>query len=176
MSEYKDSNVGLGMVPHTKSCRCLECENERWRKKLAEANVRLEQATTDHLRLIKKYHEVREQRDAANARTEEALHASAPDGCKCADCTMDREPCPKCYAAWWQSKHPHTFMVSVDDSTINALREQVKVLLERERINLHHYGRHANHCMKLDYLDERSMASTCGFDETLAATEPKEKP
>ena len=37
-----------------------------------------------------------------------ALHASAPLGIKCADCTMDAEPCPTCYRTWWQMRHPHT--------------------------------------------------------------------
>ena len=26
---YEQSNVGMGMVPHKKSCRCNECEIER---------------------------------------------------------------------------------------------------------------------------------------------------
>ena len=36
-----------------------------------------------------------------------ALHASAPVGYKCADCSMDSEPCPFCYAAWWHVRHPN---------------------------------------------------------------------
>jgi hypothetical protein len=40
-----------------------------------------------------------------------ALHASAPAGLKCADCTMDGEACPDCYAAWWRSRHPHTQVI-----------------------------------------------------------------
>lgn len=39
------------------------------------------------------------------------LHASAPPGCKCADCTMDEEPCPTCYAVGWKKKHPNTHQV-----------------------------------------------------------------
>ena len=39
------------------------------------------------------------------------LHASSPVGMKCADCTMDQEPCPMCYAAGWQKKHPNTHQV-----------------------------------------------------------------
>jgi hypothetical protein len=35
-----------------------------------------------------------------------AMHASAPPDHKCADCTMDREPCPTCYHAWWTKRHP----------------------------------------------------------------------
>ena len=38
----------------------------------------------------------------------DALHASAPAGHKCADCTMDKEPCPACYTVWWQKRHPNT--------------------------------------------------------------------
>lgn len=36
----------------------------------------------------------------------EALHASAPPGCKCSDCTIDKEACPTCYSAWWKKRHP----------------------------------------------------------------------
>ena len=35
-----------------------------------------------------------------------ALHVSAPKGYKCSDCTMDGEPCPDCYIAWWKKRHP----------------------------------------------------------------------
>ncbi len=37
----------------------------------------------------------------------EAAHASAPEGCKCSDCSIDNEPCPTCYAAWWKKRHPN---------------------------------------------------------------------
>lgn len=37
----------------------------------------------------------------------EPLHASAPPGSKCSDCTIDGEPCPTCYEAWWRTRHPH---------------------------------------------------------------------
>jgi hypothetical protein len=33
-----------------------------------------------------------------------ALHASAPSGHKCADCSIDGVPCPTCYAAWWPTR------------------------------------------------------------------------
>ncbi len=46
----------------------------------------------------------------------EALHASAPAGYKCADCTMDKEPCPDCYTAWWTKRHPNTVRTSVSHS------------------------------------------------------------
>jgi hypothetical protein len=42
----------------------------------------------------------------------EILHASAPEGCKCSDCQMDQEPCPVCYQAWWQRRHPNTIQVA----------------------------------------------------------------
>lgn len=29
-----------------------------------------------------------------------AMHASAPAGMKCADCSIDKEPCPTCLSAW----------------------------------------------------------------------------
>lgn len=35
-----------------------------------------------------------------------ALHAAAPKGLLCADCTMDKEACPTCYKVWWQRRHP----------------------------------------------------------------------
>ena len=38
---------------------------------------------------------------------EKALHASAPPGTKCADCSIDGEACLDCYAVWWKSRHPN---------------------------------------------------------------------
>lgn len=35
------------------------------------------------------------------------LHAAAPAGSKCSDCTIDGEACPTCYEAWWRARHPH---------------------------------------------------------------------
>lgn len=35
------------------------------------------------------------------------LHAAAPEGYKCSDCTIDGEACPTCYAAWWKVRHPN---------------------------------------------------------------------
>lgn len=34
-----------------------------------------------------------------------ALHASAPAGMRCADCSIDQEPCPACYTAAWTKRH-----------------------------------------------------------------------
>ena len=39
------------------------------------------------------------------------MHKSAPEGYKCADCELDQEACPTCYAAWWKEKHPDTVLV-----------------------------------------------------------------
>jgi hypothetical protein len=39
------------------------------------------------------------------------LHASASKGYKCADCTMDKEACPDCYACWWSEHHPNTRLI-----------------------------------------------------------------
>lgn len=36
----------------------------------------------------------------------EAMHASAPEGHTCADCSLDDVPCPPCYEAAWKKKHP----------------------------------------------------------------------
>lgn len=44
-----------------------------------------------------------------------AFHASAPEGYKCADCTLalldDKLPCPQCYTAWWKKLHPDVVFV-----------------------------------------------------------------
>lgn len=45
---------------------------------------------------------------------QEACHASAPVGYKCSDCTIDQEPCPACYKAWWQKRHPSTHEVVIN--------------------------------------------------------------
>jgi hypothetical protein len=39
------------------------------------------------------------------------MHASAPPDHKCADCEIDREPCPTCYYAWWTKRHPNTVQI-----------------------------------------------------------------
>jgi hypothetical protein len=39
-----------------------------------------------------------------------ALHASAPEGMKCADCQIDGEPCPACYSAWWRKRNPNVVL------------------------------------------------------------------
>lgn len=36
-----------------------------------------------------------------------AVHASAPRGYLCSDCTIDKEACPTCYAVWWRRRHPN---------------------------------------------------------------------
>jgi hypothetical protein len=41
-----------------------------------------------------------------------ALHASAPKGFLCADCTMDKEACPTCYKVWWQRRHPNVHQMT----------------------------------------------------------------
>jgi hypothetical protein len=59
------------------------------------------------------------------AERDEAKHAPAHQGgCKCADCTMDKEPCPRCYAAWWKKRHPDLRMVGVGDTELNAMRNE----------------------------------------------------
>lgn len=50
-----------------------------------------------------------------------ALHASAPPGHKCADCTMDGEACPVCYTAWWRAKHPEH--INSDAPSVLALAD-----------------------------------------------------
>jgi len=46
-------NVGLGMVPHRKSCHCDECEIERLRDKLRGTEARLAEAERDADQLLK---------------------------------------------------------------------------------------------------------------------------
>jgi hypothetical protein len=36
-----------------------------------------------------------------------ALHAITPEGYRCADCSIDQEPCPACYSAWWRARNPN---------------------------------------------------------------------
>lgn len=52
-----------------------------------------------------------------------ALHASAPHSCKCADCTMDNEPCPDCYRTWWRKEHPETHLVGGPTARLSELWE-----------------------------------------------------
>lgn len=54
---------------------------------------------------------LRDVRSTEKAVETPAMHASAPQGCQCADCTMDKEPCPDCYSAWWRNRHPDTRLV-----------------------------------------------------------------
>ena len=63
-----------------------------------------------------------------------ALHASAPEGHKCADCTMDKEACPICYTTWWHKRHPNTLVAEQD-----AAKAQVKMLVEALERLLNHY-------------------------------------
>lgn len=39
------------------------------------------------------------------------MHSSSPEGMKCSDCTIDKEPCPRCYSVWWEKRHPNTSFV-----------------------------------------------------------------
>lgn len=43
-------------------------------------------------------------------------HASAPDGYRCADCTIDGEPCPRCYTTSWRKRHPNVTQEPVEAS------------------------------------------------------------
>ena len=45
-----------------------------------------------------------------------AMSASTPDGVRCPDCTVDGEPCPTCYEAWWSWNHPDVKYVGRKDS------------------------------------------------------------
>jgi hypothetical protein len=55
----------------------------------------------------------------------DARHASAPVGYKCADCTMDGDVCPVCYRTWWQQRHPNTSIICADDTELATLRAQL---------------------------------------------------
>jgi hypothetical protein len=54
-----------------------------------------------------------------------ALHASAPTGQKCADCSIDGVPCPACYAAWWPTR-----LTGPRGSAMRQFDEQRKAALE----------------------------------------------
>jgi len=43
----------------------------------------------------------------------EALYASASEGHKCADCSIDQEACPTCYNVWWKKRHPNTELIDM---------------------------------------------------------------
>jgi hypothetical protein len=47
-----------------------------------------------------------ETREGCKPTVESAAHRSAGPGCRCADCSIDGEACPTCYAAWWRDRHP----------------------------------------------------------------------
>jgi len=44
---------------------------------------------------------------------ERAMHASAPEGLKCSDCTLAEQPCPTCYTEWWKKQHPNVHEIAV---------------------------------------------------------------
>lgn len=52
--------------------------------------------------------------NAAEEKLKAPLHASAPKDMMCADCTMDREPCPTCYTAWWKARHPNVHFLQAE--------------------------------------------------------------
>jgi hypothetical protein len=64
--------------------------------------------------LVRKYLDERDALAAKLAEVERAMHASAPAKHLCADCTMDKEPCPTCYKAWWQRRHPNTTQIDAE--------------------------------------------------------------
>lgn len=50
-----ESNVGLGMVPHRKGCRCNECEVERLTAERAKATAELEECKRQFAQSVCKY-------------------------------------------------------------------------------------------------------------------------
>lgn len=52
-----------------------------------------------------------------------ALHASAVEGYKCADCSIDGEACPDCYEAWWKKRHPNTVVEAAIDTAHSEERK-----------------------------------------------------
>ena len=62
-----------------------------------------------------------------------ALHASAPKGLCCADCTMDGEPCATCYSAWWKARHPEH--VGYDNEAAMEVLNDLCVLKRRKDIH-----------------------------------------
>lgn len=79
--------------------------------------------------------------DAPTLRTDDALHASAPKGYKCANCQMDAEPCPVCYQVWWQKRHPDTNIVCADDSELAAANAGIAELTRLNKIFTDEYAK-----------------------------------
>ena len=46
--------------------------------------------------------ELTAQVEAERKAREDIMHASRPTGYKCSDCTIDKEPCPRCYIMAWR--------------------------------------------------------------------------
>ncbi len=78
---------------------------------------------TSHCPTMKSLRAQWEKENLVESRQESALHASAPDGCKCSDCAIDQEPCPTCYAAWWAAKHPNTTLIEPVESGLDKKSE-----------------------------------------------------
>lgn len=48
------------------------------------------------------------------------MHAGAPHGMRCADCTMGKVPCWPCYRVWYRRTHPHVHFIPEDDEKTGA--------------------------------------------------------
>ncbi len=48
-------------------------------------------------------------------------HAGAPEGCRCADCSIGDEACPQCYRVWWERRHPSIRHLVGDATPVVAL-------------------------------------------------------
>jgi hypothetical protein len=58
----------------------------------------------------------------------DARHASAPEGYKCSDCTIDSEACPLCYARWWEREHPNVLQITVSPTKVDLI-DCIKTIL-----------------------------------------------
>lgn len=163
MSEYRDSNVTLGMVPHKKSCRCLDCENERLRKELAAAKLDIGTAWLSQVDWQQRAESAEAELAAANARAEKAER----DLAECfrqsgADTDGDEDWRIAKDAVQEVTRMREDWDKCEDDCS--TLREKVKVLKD--------YVRHKQDCNRTHYHDERVIC-TCGLSEAVA--EPKER-
>ncbi len=61
---------------------------------------------------------------------ERAMHASAPEGLKCSDCTLAEQPCPTCYTEWWQKQHPNVHEISIVTELPVGKYDAVRILRE----------------------------------------------
>lgn len=112
-------------IPHHDLCGCGSCTHPAVETKVSELHDRFARAY-NRLQCADvprgPWHiEVGDYLLFGDSLMESAVHASVPRGCKCADCSIDGEACPACYAAWWSNRHPN---VTFDGGSAQETSEQ----------------------------------------------------